>query len=373
MNRRASATETSTSSAPERGGIFWGWWIVVGAVVGQFVGMGVGGSISGVFLRPVTEDLDWTSAEFTLGASAALLVAGLANFVIGPLTDRYGARPLMLVSACIYAGSFLALSRVDALWQFILLWMLAGGIGFSLVGSLVVNVTLAKWFVARRGWAVALGSSGISLAGLIMPVIMTRVVDSIGWRDAYVLLAIFVFAILVPVALFMRRRPEDYGMLPDGTKSDSGQRDEQSRRDVEQQRSDAANSYTRREAIRTSAIWLLIAGYALHTMAILGGIGSCHPVHDRQRFHTDRSGSGDRIERRSESLFEIRLGILLATLTRPLSVRHVALGLRCRHSSDASFGVYRITGADVLRLFMLGIWVRWNDPVERVHLGQVLR
>lgn len=269
MNRRDAGTETSTSPARERSGIFWGWWIVLGAVVGQFVGMGVGGSISGVFLRPVTEDLDWTTAEFTLGASAALLVAGLANFVIGPLVDRYGARPLMLVSACIYAGSFLALSRVDALWQFILLWMLAGGIGFSLVGSLVVNVTLAKWFVVRRGWAVALGSSGISLAGLIMPVVMTRVVDSVGWRDAYVFLAVFVFAIVVPIALFMRRRPEDYGMLPDGTKSDVGQRDERSRRDVEQQRSDAANSYTRREAIRTSAIWLLIAGYALHTMAIL--------------------------------------------------------------------------------------------------------
>ena len=149
------------------------------------------------------------------------------------------------------------------------LWMVAGGIGFSLVGGLVVNITLAKWFVVRRGWAVALGSSGISLAGLTMPIVMTRVVDSIGWRDAYVFLAIFVFAIVVPIALFMRRRPEDYGLLPDGTKSGGGQGDDRTRRDVEHQRSDAANSYTRREAIRTSAIWLLIAGYALHTMAIL--------------------------------------------------------------------------------------------------------
>ena len=141
--------------------------------------MGVGNSIAGVFLRPMTEDLDWTAAEYTLGASGALVVGGLASFVVGPLVDRCGARPLMLIGAVVYAGCFLALSRVDALWQFVLLTMLAGGIGFALVGGLVVNTTLSKWFVARRGWAIALGSSGISLAGLIMPIAMTQVVDSI--------------------------------------------------------------------------------------------------------------------------------------------------------------------------------------------------
>ena len=111
MNRAPSA---------RRGGrIFWGWWMVIGAVVGQFVGMGAGGSIAGVFLRPITEDLNRTSVEYTLGASAAFVVVGLASFVIGPLADRYGARPLMLIGACIYAASFIALSRADALWQFI--------------------------------------------------------------------------------------------------------------------------------------------------------------------------------------------------------------------------------------------------------------
>ena len=119
MNRAPAATQPPAPSARRGGRIFWGWWIVIGAVVGQFVGMCAGGSIAGVFLRPITEDLNWTSAEYTLGASAALVVVGLVSFVIGPLADRYGARPLMLVGACIYAASFLALSRVDALWQFI--------------------------------------------------------------------------------------------------------------------------------------------------------------------------------------------------------------------------------------------------------------
>ena len=264
MNRGFNAP-----SERKRPAIFWGWWIVIGAIVGQFISIGVGNSIAGVFLRPMTEDLDWSATEYTLGASGALVVGGLAGFIVGPLVDRYGARPLMLIGAVVYAGCFLALSRVDALWQFLLLTMLSGGIGFALVGSLVVNVTLSKWFVARRGWAIALGSSGISLAGLILPVAMTQVVDSLGWRDAYVVLAVLVVAIVVPVALVMRRRPEDYGQLPDGTRRDAALRSGQPSRAFEQQERDAANSYTRREALKTVAIWLLVIGYALHTFALI--------------------------------------------------------------------------------------------------------
>lgn len=147
--------------------------------------------------------------------------------------------------------------------------MLAGGVGFSTVGQLVVNVTLSKWFVVRRGWAIALGSSGVSVAGLIMPVAITGVADSMGWRTAFLVLAVFIFAIVIPVALVMRRRPEDYGMLPDGTEPGGDRKSGRSQDVVEAQNRDAANSYTRSEALRTPGIWLLISGYALHHVAIL--------------------------------------------------------------------------------------------------------
>ena len=252
--------------AERRGGVFWGWWLVIGAAVGQFVALGSSGAVAGVFLRPMTEDLGWTAAEYTLGGSAAFLLGGVIGVLVGQLVDRYGARPLMLVGAFVYVGSFLAMSRVEVLWQFVVLSMLSGGAGYTLVGPLVVNAALAKWFVVRRGWAIALGSSGVALAGLTMPITMTGVVDSMGWRDAYVILAVFVFAILAPAALVMRRRPEDYGLLPDGL--DPGAESGADAEAVEAQERDAANSYTRGEALRTPAIWLLIVGYGLNIMAL---------------------------------------------------------------------------------------------------------
>src|SRR5688572_17164142 len=124
--------------------IYYGWWIVLGAVIGQFVAIGVGGQVSGVFLRPVIADLGWTSAQFTVGGSAAFIMGGLAGFFVGPLIDRRGPRPLMLVGGFTCGLSLILISRVTDVWQFIALQMLAGGLGFALIGPLVVNVTLSK-------------------------------------------------------------------------------------------------------------------------------------------------------------------------------------------------------------------------------------
>ena len=100
-----------------------------------------------------------------------------------------------------------------------------------------------------------------------MPVAMTSVVDSMGWRDAYLVLAVITFVVIVPAALVMRRQPEDYGLLPDGTKPGAGLSG-RSKKAADAQALDAANSYTRGEALRTPAIWLLIVGYGSNIMAI---------------------------------------------------------------------------------------------------------
>jgi OFA family oxalate/formate antiporter-like MFS transporter len=258
-------SDTPTTSTRRR--LFYGWWIVVGAVIAQFASMGASGQIGGVFLRPMTEDLEWSAAQYTLGGAAAFVFGGLAGFVIGPLVDRHGPRPLMLVGMVCYSGALFGMSRQQELWQFIVLSMLAGGAGVSLIGPLVVNVTLSKWFVRHRGWAIALGSMGISLSGLIAPVTMTQVVDSTGWRDAYVVLSVAIIVLVLPVALLMRRSPEDYGMLPDGQHTENVDDEELLARAVVVEQ-DAANSYTRAEALRTRSLWALTLGFGLNLTAM---------------------------------------------------------------------------------------------------------
>lgn len=255
------------TASPKRPRFYYGWWIVLGAVAGQFAAIGAGGQVAGVFLRPVTRDLGWTAAQFTLGGSASFIMGGVTGFFVGPLIDRRGARPLMLAGAAMCGISLILVSRVTEAWQFIALQALAGGFGFSLIGPLVVNVTLSKWFVQRRGWAISIGSMGISLAGLVMPVTMTRIVDAWGWRNGYVFMGVLIWVIVIPVAFIMRRSPEDYGLLPDGrTEKSDPTAAEQAQ--LEAQRRDFANSYTRAEARRTRALWFLVVAFGLNQAAM---------------------------------------------------------------------------------------------------------
>ena len=249
-------TIAPTPRAPR---FYYGWWIVFGAMAAQFAAVGGSLQVAGVFLRPVTSELGWSSGEYALAGSLAFGVGGLLGFVIGPLVDRVGARPLMLVGGVTYATALILASRVNAPWQFIGCQMAAGGFGQALSGPLVVNITLSKWFVIRRGWAIAMGSIGISLAGLIAPIGMTQVVDHFGWRDGYVVLGIVVGVVLLPVALLMRRTPEDYGLLPDGRSRNEPPSAANTAVLAELDR-DYQNSYTRSEAIRTPGVWLITVG-----------------------------------------------------------------------------------------------------------------
>ncbi len=243
--------------------LYYGWLIVVGAVIGQYAAMAGRGQVNGVFLDPMIADLGWTRSEFTLASSAAFVIGGFAGLVIGPMVDKYGPRPLMLVGALGYGGALLLTSQVETLWQFIALQVLAGGVGSAMVGPLVVNVAVSRWFVIRRGWALAIGSMGVSLASVVMPLTMTTVVDGAGWRTGYVVLSALVFLPLIFIIPFMRRSPEDYGLLPDGRVEGPAETSEDQQA-LAQIQSDHDNSLTRPEALRTAAIWLLIVAFGIN-------------------------------------------------------------------------------------------------------------
>ena len=239
---------------------FYGWWIVVAAVVSQFTWMTVASTVVGVFLRPIVTDMGWQVWQFTLGAALASVTGALSGIVAGEVVDRHGPRPLMLLGTAATTICFVGLSLQSNLWIFFALFAVMGLVGWTLFGPLVINATVSKWFVARRGWALTLGSIGVSLAGMISPVTVTFIVDTWGWRVGYAALGAFVTLAIVPVAFVMRGTPEDYGMSPDGDGDDTGGQTSPSGAEPP--------SLTRSQALRTSGFWLLTAGFGLNLAAL---------------------------------------------------------------------------------------------------------
>ena len=136
-------------------------------------------------------------------------------------------------------------------------------VGAALMGNLVVNVTLSKWWVEKRGQMIGIAAIGISIAGVLMPPVMTGIVDEFGWRTGWRVLAVGAWVLVYPAAMLMRRQPEDYGLHPDG-KSDEEVRAGAGAAAA----ADLANSFTRGEALRTPALYLIVFAYGLSGVAL---------------------------------------------------------------------------------------------------------
>ena len=112
------------------------------------------------------------------------VMAGV-GLLIGGWVDRFGPRRFMSVGMVVLSGALYSCSQVTTLIQWILLNGVVLTMGSALIGNLVVNVTLAKWFVERRGTASALAAMGISFAGVALVPAVTYAIDAQGWREAW--------------------------------------------------------------------------------------------------------------------------------------------------------------------------------------------
>lgn len=258
MTEPESAPEQDSERAPF---MFYGYWIVVAALVAQFAAVGAQVSVIGVFVKPMTLELGWSRSEFFLAETLGQLVFAVAGFFVGTYVDRFGARPLMLIGAVIASASLFVAAEVTELWQ----WMIVRGVFFmlggALAGNMVVNVTLAKWFVTKRGRAVGIAAMGVSLAGVVWPPLMTAFADEFGWRAAWRAMAVSLLIFIVPASLLMRRRPEDHGLHPDGVTSAAAANSGEAAADY-------ANSFTRREAIGTKALYIVIVAFGLAVVGV---------------------------------------------------------------------------------------------------------
>lgn len=250
-----------TAGAPPR--VYYGYYLVVAALVAQFVSMGAGNYILGPFLEPMTEDLEWSRSEFTLARTIGQVVLAGCGLFIGTHVDRHGGRRVMLVGTAVLATSMIGLSTIDVLWQWLVVYGIAASAGAAMTGNLVVNVTLSKWFVVLRGRAVGWASMGVSLAGVALTPTTTAIIDAWGWRNAWRILALGAVVMLVPAAMLMRRAPEDHGLNPDGTSAEdaAGAAGERARVDL-------AESLTAREALRTRAFYLLVVAFGMFVVTI---------------------------------------------------------------------------------------------------------
>jgi len=251
---------------PQKGGIrgwYYGYWLVVAAFIAQFVSVGAQNYVIGSFLTPMTEELDWSRTEFTFARTIGQFIMAFTGVFIGGLVDQHGGKWLMRGGIVVMTAAMFALGSVQELWQWLLLNGLILTIGAAMIGNLVVNVTISKWFVERRGRMVGFASMGVSFAGIAITPFSAYLVEAFGWRDSWRILAVCAAIVIVPLSFAMRRAPEDHGLHPDGKSAE-----QIAQGGGRAAAFDFASSLTRAEAVRLPAFYIVAISFGLGTISI---------------------------------------------------------------------------------------------------------
>jgi MFS family permease len=150
-------------------------------------------------------------------------------------------------------------------------WLLISP-GDSLMGSMVVNVSIARWFVRMRGRALAIAGMGHGLAKVCMPVMAATLILYVGWRGSWVVFGVFALLLVVaPAVLFMRRSPEEMGLLPDGGPVEVREAVARPQKRRYTKRTGADNiEWSRREALRTPVFWLIASTFGVAQIGVTG-------------------------------------------------------------------------------------------------------
>ena len=164
----------------------------------------------------MTAEFGWSRSLFSGALTIGTILGGLIAVGTGPFIDRYGPRWALVGAFFILGTTLVLLSQITELWQFYILEILGRSISMGVI-ALATSVIIPKWFIAKRGRAVALSGLGIRAGNTITPLYVQLLVNMGSWRLAAAATGLVMWALsLLPAALFLRRQPEDMGLHPDG-------------------------------------------------------------------------------------------------------------------------------------------------------------
>ena len=185
--------------------INYGWVMVFVVFVLSGLAFGSLASIS-VFLKPVSLEFGWSRGQTSFAYTLASFASAAFGVMWGQLADKYGTKWFGAIGAVCMSLTLFSLSGLGSILQFYILYFLFGAFGCALLFSpLYANVGF--WFRENPGLALGIAASGGAIGQAFIPHISGVLIESGGWEDAYIKLAIIYIIIAFPVSLLIKESP----------------------------------------------------------------------------------------------------------------------------------------------------------------------
>jgi MFS family permease len=195
----------------------FGWRMVAVAFFVDFVAVGFFFYSFGVFFKAIAAEFGDSRLGISLGLTATNVVGAIVAPLLGKALDIYPLRQVIAVGCVSMTIGFLLLSQVQTQLQFYLALGVFIGFGASAMGGLATAKLVANWFNKRRGRALGIAATGISVSGVVMPFVSAALIDNYGWREGFIAYGCFTGLVVLPIVLtFVVSKPSDVGLMPDG-------------------------------------------------------------------------------------------------------------------------------------------------------------
>ncbi len=285
-----TARRWSGASNLQRLPFFYGWVIVAVAFVTMGVGVNARTAFSLLF-PPILDEFGWERGMTAGAFSFGFLVSAILSPCVGRLMDRHGPRVVIEIGVGLMATGLMLAPLLRQPWHlYATLGVLVSG-GTNCLGYTGQSLFLPNWFVRQRGLAMSVAFSGVGVGAILVLPWLQELIGRAGWRAACWAMGILVLALLAPLNLLLKQRPEDLGLGPDGEPSlhqqRCGQPDGQRRgRDLGRRGLDARPRHAH------GPLLVDRRGIFLRLVRLVRRAGAPDEICDRDRFQRDTGGLG---------------------------------------------------------------------------------
>jgi len=252
--------------------IFYGWWNVLASFVGLSLSYAMFTVFAfGTFVRPLEQEFGWQRGEMSLALTIANITVVFASPLLGGLVDKIGVRKVMLVSVLLMGLAVGSMSLLTGnIWHYYAMHLLIPLLG---AGTLPLSYSriIITWFARRRGIALGISLAGFGVGATMIPAVGQFLIDTYGWRSAYLIFAAAVLCISLPMSFFLlRETPAEMGVYPDG--------DTAPQLNNGKPVTDANVGLTGSEASKTYSYWLIFGSFALIGIGITSILAHLVPM-----------------------------------------------------------------------------------------------